>query len=119
MAALAFGIAAAGNFPVLCLSMYWKDLTTRGALAAGYGGLIAAVVLVVLSKSVWVTVFGYATAIFPYDQPALFAMPLAFLLGYVFSITDKSPRAAKEREAYSDQWVRAQIGFGADGAVSH
>ena len=119
MAALAFGIAAAGNFPVLCLSMYWKDLTTRGALAAGYGGLIAAVVLVVLSKSVWVTVFGYATAIFPYDQPALFAMPLAFLLGYVFSITDKSPRATKEREAYSGLWVRAQIGFGADGAVSH
>ncbi|MDB5844390.1 MAG: sodium solute transporter superfamily [Polaromonas sp.] len=119
MAALAFGIAAAGNFPVLFLSMYWKDLTTRGALAAGYGGLIAAVVLVVLSKSVWVTVFGYATPIFPYDQPALFAMPLAFLLGYVFSITDQSPRAAKERQAYSDQWVRAQTGFGADGAVSH
>ena len=119
MAALAFGIAAAGNFPVLFLSMYWKDLTTRGALAAGYGGLTAAVVLVVLSKSVWVTVFGYATPIFPYDQPALFAMPLAFLLGYVFSITDKSPRAAKERLAYEDQWVRAQTGFGADGAVSH
>ena len=119
MAALAFGIAAAGNFPVLFLSMYWKDLTTRGALAAGYGGLTAAVVLVVLSKSVWVTVFGYATPIFPYDQPALFAMPLAFLLGYVFSITDKSPRAAKERLAYADQWVRAQTGFGADGAVSH
>ncbi len=52
MAALAFGIAAAGNFPVLFMSMYWKDLTTRGALAAGYGGLTAAVVLVVLSKSV-------------------------------------------------------------------
>ena len=119
MAALAFGIAAAGNFPVLFMSMYWKDLTTRGALAAGYGGLTAAVVLVVLSKSVWVTVFGYATPIFPYDQPALFAMPLAFLLGYVFSITDKSVRAGKERAAYADQWVRAQTGFGADGAVSH
>lgn len=119
MAALAFGIAAAGNFPVLFLSMYWKDLTTRGALAAGYGGLIAAVVLVVLSKSVWVTVFGFASPIFPYDQPALFAMPLAFLLGYVFSITDKTERAAKEREAYADQWVRAQTGFGAAGAASH
>jgi cation/acetate symporter len=119
MAALAFGIAAAGNFPVLFLSMYWKDLTTRGALAAGYGGLIAAVVLVVLSKSVWVTVLGYAEPIFPYDQPALFAMPLAFFLGYVFSVTDNSERAGKERLAYTDQWVRAQTGFGADGAVSH
>ena len=119
MAALAFGIAAAGNFPVLFLSMYWKNLTTRGALAAGYGGLIAAVVLVVLSKSVWVTVLGYATPIFPYDQPALFAMPLAFLLAYVFSVTDKTARAGKERAAFADQWVRAQTGFGASGAVSH
>ena len=119
MAGLAFGIAAAGNFPVLFLSMYWKGLTTRGALAGGYGGLMAAVILVVLSKSVWVTVFGYATPVFGYDQPALFAMPLAFLLAYVFSVTDKTERADKEREAYDDQWVRAQTGFGADGAVSH
>jgi cation/acetate symporter len=88
-------------------------------LAGGYGGLTAAVVLVVMSKSVWVTVLGYATPLFPYDQPALFAMPLAFLLAYVFSVTDKTPRAAKEREAFADQWVRAQTGFGADGAVSH
>ena len=119
MAALAFGIAAAGNFPVLFLSMYWKGLTTRGALAGGYGGLTAAVVLVVLSKSVWVTVLGYPTPIFGYDQPALFAMPLAFLLAYVFSVTDHSERANQEREAYEDQWVRAQTGFGASGAVSH
>ena len=119
MAALAFGIAAAGNFPVLFLSMYWKGLTTRGALAGGYGGLTAAVVLVVLSKSVWVTVLGNATPIFGYDQPALFAMPLAFLLAWVFSVTDTSERATQERAAYDDQWVRAQTGFGADGAVSH
>jgi cation/acetate symporter len=39
MVGLAFGIAAAANFPVLILSMYWKGLTTRGALWGGYGGL--------------------------------------------------------------------------------
>src|SRR5699024_9537303 len=39
MAALAFSVAASANFPVLILSMYWKRLTTRGALAAGYAGL--------------------------------------------------------------------------------
>ena len=33
MVGLAFGVAAAANFPVLILSMYWKGLTTRGALA--------------------------------------------------------------------------------------
>ena len=78
MVGLAFGIAAAANFPVLILSMYWKGLTTRGALVGGYGGLVSAVLFVLFSKSVWVNVLGNAKALFPYDQPALFAMPLAF-----------------------------------------
>ena len=45
MVGLAFGIAASANFPVLILSMYWKGLTTLGALAGGYAGLVSAVVL--------------------------------------------------------------------------
>ena len=43
MVGLAFGVAAAANFPVLVLSMFWKGLTTRGALFGGYGGLLSAV----------------------------------------------------------------------------
>jgi cation/acetate symporter len=50
MVGLAFGVAAAANFPVLILSMYWKGLTTRGALWGGYGGVISAVLFVVFSK---------------------------------------------------------------------
>jgi hypothetical protein len=48
MVGLAFGVAAAANFPVLILSMYWKGLTTRGALWGGYGGVISAVLVVAL-----------------------------------------------------------------------
>lgn len=113
MAALAFGVAASGNFPVLILSMYWKGLTTRGALASGYSGLFSAVIFVVLSKSVWVDVFHFANPIFPYTQPALFAMPIAFIAAYVFSVTDKSQAAEKERILFADQYVRAQTGVGA------
>ncbi|MBL0353744.1 MAG: cation acetate symporter [Dechloromonas sp.] len=119
MVGLAFGVAAAANFPVLILSMYWKGLTTRGALFGGYGGLISAVGFVVLSKSVWVDVIGNKAALFPYTQPALFAMPIAFLLAYIFSKTDNSVRAGKEIEAFEDQYVRAQTGFGASGAAKH
>jgi len=119
MVGLAFGVAAAANFPVLILSMYWKGLTTRGALFGGYGGLISAVAFVVLSKSVWVDVIGNKAAIFPYTQPALFAMPIAFLLAYIFSKSDSSVRAGKEIEAFEDQYVRAQTGFGASGAAKH
>ncbi len=119
MVGLAFGVAAAANFPVLILSMYWKGLTTRGALWGGYGGLVSAVLFVVLSKSVWVDVLGNKAAIFPYTQPALFAMPLAFLLAYVFSKSDSSVRAGQEIEAFEDQYVRAQTGYGASGASKH
>jgi len=119
MVGLAFGVAAAANFPVLILSMYWKGLTTRGALFGGYGGLISAVLFVLFSKSVWVDVLGNKAALFPYTQPALFAMPIAFLLAYIFSKTDSSVRAGKEIEAYEDQYVRAQTGFGAASASNH
>ncbi|MBP8169109.1 MAG: cation acetate symporter [Azonexus sp.] len=119
MVGLAFGVAAAANFPVLILSMFWKGLTTRGALVGGYGGLVSAVTLVVLSKSVWVDVLHNAAPLFPYGQPALFAMPVAFLLAYIFSKTDSSVRAKQEIDAFDDQYVRGQTGFGAASASNH
>jgi len=119
MVGLAFGVAAAANFPVLILSMYWRGLTTRGALWGGYGGLFSAVIFVVLSKSVWVDVIGRKAALFPYTQPALFAMPIAFLLAYLFSKLDGSARAKAEIEAFEDQYVRAQTGFGASTSTKH
>jgi cation/acetate symporter len=119
MVGLAFGVAAAANFPVLILSMYWKGLTTRGALFGGYGGLVSAVLFVLFSKSVWVDVLHNAAPLFPYTQPALFAMPIAFLLAYICSKTDSSVRAGQEIEAFEDQYVRAQTGYGAASASNH
>ncbi len=119
MVGLAFGVAAAANFPVLFLSMYWRGLTTRGALAGGFGGLVSAVVFVLFSKSVWVTVLHNPTALFPYDQPALFAMPVAFGLAFAVSKLDTSARAALEVEAFEDQYVRSQTGYGAAVASKH
>ncbi len=116
MVGLAFGVAAAANFPVLILSMYWKGLTTRGALWGGYGGVTSAVLFVLFSKSVWVDVLGNKAALFPYTQPALFAMPIAFIFAYIFSKSDTGPRSKLEKEAFEDQYVRAQTGFGAYGA---
>ena len=40
MVGLAFAIAASCNFPVLLMSMFWKGLTTKGALIGGLLGLI-------------------------------------------------------------------------------
>ena len=116
---LTFGIAASTNFPVLIMAMYWKGLTTRGALAGGFAGLVSALVLVILSPAGGVAGLGNAQAIYPYDHPALFSMPLAFLVTVVVSLLDHSARAAREREAFDDQFVRAQTGLGAAAASSH
>lgn len=62
---------------------------------------------------------GNKAALFPYTQPALFAMPLAFLAIYVFSRLDSSAQADKERAAFDDQYVRAQTGVGAASAAAH
>ena len=119
LVALAFGIAASTNFPILILSMYWKGLTTRGALAGGLTGLVSSVGLVILSPAVWVTVLGHAEPIYPYDGPTLFSMPAAFLVTFIVSKLDTSARAKAEIAAFPDQYVRAQTGYGAATAVSH
>ncbi|MEN2505425.1 cation acetate symporter [Stutzerimonas stutzeri] len=119
MVGLAFSIAASCNFPVLFLSMYWKGLSTRGALIGGALGLTTALVLTIISPTVWVDVFGYAEAIFPYKYPALFSMVVAFAGIWFFSVTDKSKSAALERERFFSQFVRSQTGLGSSGAVAH
>jgi len=119
MVGLAFAIAASANFPILFLSMYWSKLTTRGALLGGSLGLLTAAVLVVLGPTVWVDFLKNAEPIFPYKYPALFSVSAAFIGIWFFSITDKSDTAAKEREDFEAQYIRAQTGIGAEGAVEH
>ncbi len=119
LVALAFGVAASVNFPVLILSMYWPGLTTRGALWGGIAGLVSAVTLVILSPAVWVKVLGNAQAIFPYDHPAIISMTTAFIVTWLMSVTDKSARAANEAAAFEEQYIRAQTGLGAAAASAH
>ncbi|MBD3633966.1 MAG: cation acetate symporter [Methylophaga sp.] len=117
MVGLAFAIAASANFPILILSMYWHRLTTRGALVGGFAGLTTAIVLVILGPIVWVDILGYAEAIFPYKYPALFSVLTAFVLIWLFSVTDNSERGKKERALFEHQFIRSQTGIGAHGAT--
>lgn len=120
MVGLAFSVAACANFPVLVLSMFWKGLTTRGAVIGGVVGLALAVLLIVLSKAVWVDTLGISdTPINPFNGPAIFAMPLSFFCCWLFSVTDNSARAQAERKAFDAQYVRSQTGIGISGASDH
>jgi cation/acetate symporter len=121
MVGLAFAIAASCNFPVLAMSVFWRGTTTRGAFVGGFLGLISATVMVVLSPSVWEKTLGYpsGSALFPYDNPALFSMTIAFGGIWLFSITDRSQSADNERAAFEAQYVRSETGIGASGAAAH
>lgn len=119
MVGLAFAIAASANFPILLLSMYWKNLTTRGAFIGGFSGLLTAIVLVILGPIVWVDIFGFSEPVFPYQYPALFSVTVAFVAIWFFSITDRSEAAKVAREKFSHQYIRSQTGIGAHKASEH
>src|SRR5215203_968096 len=119
MVGLAFAVAASCNFPVLLMSVFWKGTTTRGVLAGGFLGLASAIAMVVLSPAVWVKTFGFKAALFPYDNPALFSMAIAFGGIWLFSKLDASQRARSDQDAFEAQYLRSETGIGAAGAVAH
>jgi len=121
MVSLAFAIAASANFPVLFMSVLWKDCTTKGAVIGGFMGLIAAVGLTIVSPSVWEATMGNpkGSAWFPYSSPALFSITIGFVGVWLFSILDRSPQAAQERAAYKAQQVRSETGLGASASSGH
>jgi len=121
MVSLAFAIAASANFPVLFMSVLWKDCTTKGAVIGGFLGLISSVALTVVSPSVWEATLGNpkGSALFPYTSPALFSMTIGFVGIWLFSILDRSQQAAADRAGFLAQQVRSETGIGASGASGH
>ena len=119
MVGLAFAIAATTNFPILILSIYWKNLTTRGAVIGGSAGLFIVILLVILGPVVWVDIFGNSKAIFPYKYPALFSMIVTFLGIWFFSKTDKSKNSTAEKKLFESQYFRSQTGVGINKPNAH
>ncbi|WP_300449978.1 cation acetate symporter [Accumulibacter sp.] len=121
MVMLAFVIACSANFPILFMSVLWKNCTTKGAVAGGIVGLVSSVVLTVLSASVWEAVLKNpkGSALFPYSSPAIFSMTASFLVIYLVSKMDNSQQAKLERSLYPAQKVRSETGVGSSSASGH
>ena len=108
MVALAFTVAVSANFPILLLTLYWRGLTARGALAGGWLGLILSVLLIVLGPAVWVNVLHHPRAIFPFAYPALASMPLAFLTAWLVSRLDARRVDAPALARFAELSARAR-----------
>jgi cation/acetate symporter len=118
LVALAFAIAASANLPSILYSLFWARFTARGALWSIYGGLISSVGLIILSP----VVSGHGNlsliadphvnfALFPLNNPGLVSIPLAFLLGWLGSVTDQHPA---DPARFARMQVRALTGVGAE-----
>ena len=103
-------VSASVTFPMLLLSLFWSGLTTRGAIWGALVGLVSSIVLIVLGPQVWVSVLGNEQALFPYDYPALFTMPLSFVVMFFMSMADNSKRAEVDKENYRALEWRAEFG---------
>ena len=119
MVGLAFAVAASVNFPVLLMSIFWRGTTTLGAFVGGMLGLISRRLWRGAQQSRLGQTLGYKEAIFPYDNPALFSMPIAFIGIWLFSKLDSTKRAQREEQAFDAQFVRSETGIGAATANVH
>ncbi|MGD7731727.1 solute symporter family protein [Propionibacteriaceae bacterium G57] len=118
---LAFAVAASANLPSILYTLYWRRFTTRGSVWSIYTGLVSSVLLIVFSPAI----SGSKTAMlgesvdfawFPLDNPALVSVPLAFLAGFIGTITSKQ---RGDEELAKEMEVRSMTGAGAAAAINH
>lgn len=123
---LAFAVAASANLPVIVLSLFWKRFNTVGAVSGLITGLVASIVLILISPSIMgvdpETVKGAARhliqrpAIFPLENPGILSIPLGFLGAILGTLCSREPAAERK---YPELLVRANIGLGAEKAAEH
>ena len=116
---MALAVAGSANAPILLLSMYWRGLTTQGAIYGCLAGLVSSVSLIILGPQVWVDVIGMEKPVFPYVYPTIVSAPLAFVTAWMLSRADKSVRADRERAAFDEQYIRSETGIGTAEAPGH
>jgi len=127
LVALAFAVAASANLPTIVYSLFWRRFNTRGALWSIYGGLASCLVLIVFSPVVSgkpADSTGRSTSMitdptvdfswFPLDNPGLVTIPLAFLLGWLGTVTS---REVPDVQRAAEMEVRSLTGAGVERAL--
>ncbi|MGP0061599.1 MAG: sodium:solute symporter family transporter [Beijerinckiaceae bacterium] len=100
MVGLTFSIAASANFPALMLAIFWRRLTTWGAVAAIVVGTGSALILLYCGPTVQIDVLKHSYAevsqqwwYFPLKNPGLVSMLLSFGAGILVSLVKREPAA--------------------------
>jgi cation/acetate symporter len=142
LVAVAFAIAASANLPAILFSLFWKKFNTRGAVWGIYGGLISAVLVVLLSPICWggsssnlpaakltaaqaadcgvpatSTAVNNATALFSCttQAPIPFSNPglISIPIGFLAAYVGAKTSRERDDERYAELEVRSLTGAGA------
>ncbi len=142
LVAVAFAIAASANLPALLFSLFWKRFNTRGAVWGIYGGLVSALLVVLLSPVCWggasralpaatltaaqakdcgvaqtVKTVNNPTALFSCttSAPIPFSNPglISIPLGFLFAAVGALTSKERDEEKFAELEVRSLTGAGA------
>ncbi len=105
MVGLAFAIAASANFPALLLSMTWRKLTTRGAVASMVCGTVLALIVIILSPTVWKDLLGNPGGIISLKNPGIITVPMSFFVAVVVSLVWPEPQSSSGFEAARERMI--------------
>lgn len=97
MIALAFAIACSSTFPVLILAIYWKKLTSFGAVLGGTVGLISSLLFTIMGPAVWVKVLGHSEPFISINPPAIITLPLALATCIIASLLSQPKHTLNNR----------------------
>lgn len=108
---LTFAIAASANFPALVLALFWRGLTTAGAVSSILFGAVATLVLIYGSPSIQTDVLKSPEDVwFPLRNPGLVSIPASFLVAIVVSWCQRAWENAQSPNAIPNAVDDAKYG---------
>ena len=112
LVSMAFVFAASANFPPLILALTWRRFNTTGALVGVAFGIVASVVMIVLSPPVWPGPDSQGSPS-SLTFPGLVTIPIGFLGCWLGTMLGK--RDSQDEHSFDELLVRSETGLGAEG----
>lgn len=91
---LAFAVAASANLPAILMLLFWKKTTAKGIAASILVGMVSALLIILLSPSMFERYGMPGQAPIPLDNPGIISIPLSFLTLIIVSL-----KTQKDNEA--------------------
>jgi cation/acetate symporter len=112
LVSMAFVFAASANFPPLLLALLWRRFNTTGALTGIAFGIVASVIMIVLSPPVWPGPDSQGSPS-PLTFPGLVTIPIGFFGCWLGTTLGRADSA--EERSYDELLVRSETGIGSEG----